>query len=237
MTRPTSPTWTTEIGQRMRRHFLLKLLGTTAFTWVFFIGYFHLLRYPASEVTVMPLTALDHWIPFQPWTLGAYLSLWLYVGVAPGLQYAFRELMVYGLWAAALCLTGLGIFYVWPTAVPPLAFDVSGYPGFKMLQGVDAAGNACPSMHVAIAIFTAARIEHVLRGAGAPRLLRAFNIAWFLAIAWSTLAVKQHVVLDVVAGAALGLAFVGPSLRWRPAGENPPGRADIIRRMPTDTAS
>ena len=145
--------------------------------------------------------------------------------------------MVYGLWAAALCLTGLGIFYAWPTAVPPLTFDVSGYAGFQMLQGVDASGNACPSMHVAIAIFTAARIEHVLRGAGAPRTLRALNIAWFAAIAWSTLAVKQHVVLDVLAGAALGLAFVGPSLRWRPAGDSTPIRADIIERMPTDAAS
>ncbi len=229
--------WTTEIGTRMRRHFLLKLFGTTAFTWVFFIGYFHLLRYPAFEVFVMPLTALDHWIPFQPWTLGAYLSLWLYVGVGPGLQLTFRELIVYAGWAAALCLTGLGIFYAWPTAVPPLAIDVSGHAGFALLQGVDAAGNACPSMHVAIAIFTAARIEHVLRGAGAPRLLRAANIAWFVAIAWSTLAVKQHVVLDVVAGAALGLAFVPPSLRWRPADKAHPARADIIARMPTDTAS
>ena len=236
MTRPPVR-WTTEIGTRMRRHFLLKLFGTTAFTWVFFIGYFHLLRFPAHEVVTMPLTALDHWIPFQPWTLGAYLSLWLYVGVAPGLQLTFRELVVYGLWAAALCLTGLGIFYAWPTAVPPLTFDVSGYAGFRMLQGVDAAGNACPSMHVAIAIFTAARIEHVLRGAGAPRLLRALNVAWFAAIAWSTLAVKQHVVLDVIAGAALGLAFVGPSLRWRPSAHVPPIRADIIERMPTDAAS
>ena len=82
-----------------------------------------------------------------------------------------------------------------------------------------------------------ARIEHVLRGAGAPRTLRALNIAWFAAIAWSTLAVKQHVVLDVLAGAALGLAFVGPSLRWRPAGDAAPIRADIIERMPTDAAS
>ena len=237
MMRPSPPSWTTEIWERMRRHFLLKLFGTTAFTWVFFLGYFHLLRYPAHEVVVMPLTALDHWIPFQPWTLGAYLSLWLYVGVAPGLQLTFRELVVYGLWAAALCLTGLGIFYACPTAVPPLTFDVSGYAGFQMLQGVDASGNACPSMHVAVAVFTAIRINAVLRRARTPALLRVLNWIWLAAIVYSTLAVKQHVVLDVLAGAALGLAFVGPSLRWRPAGDFAPIRADIIERMPTDAAS
>jgi len=236
---PEPMRWTAEIALRMRRHFFWKLIGTTAWTWAFFMGYFHLLRYPAHAVSVMPLTALDHWIPFQPWALAPYLTLWLYVGVAPGLQLTFRELFVYGLWAGALCLTGLGIFYFWPTAVPVLAFDVSGYPGFQMLQGVDATGNACPSMHVAIAIFTGVWIEHTLRHARAPAALRALNLAWFVAIAWSTVAIKQHVVLDVLAGAALGLAFAAPSLYWRPGAARARRvriGADIIKRMSTDPA-
>ncbi|HZT55635.1 MAG TPA: phosphatase PAP2 family protein, partial [Burkholderiaceae bacterium] len=211
-----------------------------AWVWAFFIGYFWLLRNPAYPVTVMPLTALDHLIPFQPVTLVAYLSLWFYVGIAPGLQLTFRELLVYGLWAGALCLAGLGLFYFWPTAVPPPGFDVSGHPGFKMLQGVDAAGNACPSMHVAIALFTAVWIEHLLRGARAPAALRAVNVGWFLAIAWSTLAIRQHVVIDVLAGGVLGLAFALASLRWRPrAAPRPVPQigADIIERMSTDAAS
>lgn len=216
MTTPRLPPWTTEIALRMRRHFLLKLFGTAASVWAFFICYFWLLRHPAYPVVVMPLTALDHLIPFQPVTLFAYLSLWLYVGVAPGLHRTFRELVVYGLWAGALCVAGLGLFYFWPTAVPPLTIDVSGHPGFKMLQGVDASGNACPSMHVAIAMFTVIWVEHLLRNAGAPPALRAINVAWFLAISWSTLAVKQHVVIDVLAGALLGMVFAIPSLRWRP---------------------
>jgi len=223
----TPPSWTTEIALRMRSHFLLKLFGTTAWVWAFFIGYFWLLRNPAWPVTVMPLTALDHMIPFQPVTLVAYLSLWLYVGVAPGLQLTFRELMVYGLWAGALCLTGLVLFYIWPTAVPPLAIDVSAYPGFKMLQGVDASGNACPSMHVAIAMFTVIRLEHLLRQARAPLGLRAANVAWFLAISWSTLAIKQHVVIDVLAGGLLGIAFAVPSLRWRPRAAASPSASAI----------
>jgi membrane-associated phospholipid phosphatase len=215
----------------MRRLFWLKAIGTTACTWLFFIGYFHLLRNPAYPVTVMPLTALDHFIPFQPYALGAYLSLWFYVGFAPGLLPNFRELLVYGLWIGALCLTGLGLFYLWPTQIPPLTIDVSGYPGFAMLQGVDAAGNACPSMHVAVAIFTAIRLDHVLRETRTPVAFRVANWVWFAAIAYSTLAVKQHVVLDALAGALLGIAFAYPSLRWRPgrAGRSAvPVGADII---------
>ena len=230
-----SPSWTAEIALRIRRHLLLKLVGTTAFIWVFFIGYFHLLRHPTQPPAVMPLTALDALIPFQPQTLAAYLSLWFYVGIAPGLQLTFAELLVYGLWIGALCLTGLGLFHFWPSAVPPMLPDVSGIPGFEMLRGVDAAGNACPSMHVAVAIFSAIWLEHLLRQAGTPLALRVVNAAWFLAIAWSTLAIKQHVVLDVVAGALLGIAFALPSLRWRPGraqARAAPPRADIILRHP-----
>ena len=229
MARPSSQTWVAEIGLRLRRMLLLKLVGVTAFTWLFFIGYFHLLQHPMQPVMVMPLTALDHLIPFQPQALFAYLSLWVYVGTAPGMQLRFTELLVYGLWVGALCLTGLACFYFWPTQVPPLAIDVSGFPGFATLQGVDAAGNACPSMHVAVAMFTVIRLEDVLRRAGAPTWLRLINRAWFIAIVLSTLMIKQHVVLDVLAGALLGVAFALPSLRWRPA----PGRrigADIIDR-------
>jgi len=212
---PVSRTWAADIGLRMRRYFVLKLIGVTAFTWLFFIGYFHLLRHPAHGVAVMPLTALDRMIPFQPQALAAYVSLWVYVGIAPGLQLTFAELLFYGVWVGALCLSGLGLFYVWPTTVPAWTSDVSGFPGFAMLQGVDASGNACPSMHVAVAIFSALWVERLLRDAGAPRALRWSNAAWFVAIAYSTLAIKQHVVLDVVAGAALGIAFAWPSLRWR----------------------
>jgi membrane-associated phospholipid phosphatase len=192
------------------------MLGTTVVTWSFFLGYFYVLRNPVHPVFEMPLTAFDRWIGFQPEALFIYLSLWLYIGVGPGLQRGFWELVVYGLWLAAMSVTGLVLFYLWPTAVPPLGFDASGYPGFAMLQGVDAAGNACPSLHVATAMFTVIRIEQVLRDAGAPRWLRMTNLLWFVAIAWSTLAVKQHVVLDALAGAALGMAFALPSMRWRP---------------------
>jgi PAP2 superfamily len=231
MAHSSPQSWTTDIALRIRRHFVLKLVGTTAFTWLFFIGYFHLLRHPAYAVTPMPLLTLDHLIPFQPEMLFAYLSLWVYVGIAPGLQLTFVELVVYGLWIGALCLTGLGLFYLWPTEVPPLKVDVSGFPGFAMLQGVDAAGNACPSMHVAVAIFSALWLEHVLRQAHAPAFLRLLNAAWFLAICYSTLAIKQHVVLDALAGALLGLAFAVPSLRWRPGRPHAsafPVGADII---------
>ena len=210
-----APAWTSELWMRVRRHLVLKIVGISGFTWIFFIGYFHLLRHPAYPVTLMPQTDLDRWIAFQPAALYIYLSLWFYVGIAPGLLLKVSELIDYGAWVAGLCITGLTIFYFWPTAVPTRPHDVTGFPGFAMLQGVDAAGNACPSMHVAAAMFSAIWIDHLLRGARAPRALRALNGAWLAGIAYSTLAIKQHVLLDATAGTLLGAAFAWASLRWR----------------------
>lgn len=236
---PNPSRWTEEIGWRMRHLFLLKLAGTSVAIWCFFVGYFHLLRHPAHAVTPMPLTALDALVPLQPAMLYPYLSLWLYVGIAPGLMPSFRALCAYGAWTTGLCLAGLGIFYAWPTEVPASWPEVSGVPGFRLLQGVDATGNACPSMHVAFAIFTAIWLGQVLRQVRAPWLLRAGNWLWFLTIAWSTVAIRQHVVLDVLAGAGLGMAFALASLRWHPHSPGARGRApggDMIKRMPADIA-
>lgn len=213
--------WSAELGARFRRGFVLTVLMTTLLTGFFFIGYLYVQRHPASAPTVMPLTALDLLIPFQPQALLAYVSLWVYVGAGPGLQRSFAGIAVYGLWMCGLCLCGLGIFYFWPTQVPSLALDATDFPGFAFLRRVDAASNACPSMHVAVAIFTAVRVDEVLRSTRSPLLLRLLNAAWFAVIVYSTLAIKQHVVWDVAAGALLGLIFVLPSLRWRPGRESP----------------
>lgn len=221
-TPPAAP-WKADLRQRFWRYLPLKFLGISGFMWLFFLGYFHTLRHPVYPVLEMPLTVLDSLIPFQPQALFAYVSLWLYVGIAPGLLLSLRELVVYGLWVAALCLAGLACFYFWPTAVPPRTVDVTGMPGFALLQGVDAAGNACPSLHVATAIFTAIWIERLLRIVQAPAALRWLNGAWFAAIAYSTVAIGQHVVLDVLGGAALGALFAAAAIRWSAGvGHRPP---------------
>lgn len=211
--------WPTLLAQRMRYLWWLKFLGVCAFMWLFFIGYFHTLRHPLRDVVLMPLTWLDHAVTFQPQALWVYLSLWLYVGVAPGLLPSFRELLRYTAWIGTLCLAGLACFYFWPTAVPRPAMDLSAYPGFALLQGVDAAGNACPSLHVATAAFTALWVEHVLRSIGAPHWLRGCNALWVGAIVWSTMATKQHVAWDVAGGLLLALVFAALSLagRWHPS--------------------
>jgi membrane-associated phospholipid phosphatase len=208
--------WQSQLVRRMRGHLLLTFFGTSAVIFVFFLGYFYVQQNPLFASTVMPVTALDRLIPFQPLALVAYCSLWIYVGVGPGLQVSRADLLSYALWMGALCLTGLAIFYFLPTQVAEVAVADPHSFFFSVLQSVDAAGNACPSMHVATAVFTAIRVDDVLRIVRSPRFLRLLNIGCAGLICYSTLAIKQHVVLDVVAGAALGALFAGLSrLTWR----------------------
>ncbi len=204
------PSWSAELGARVRWHFVLKTFGTAALVGLFFAGYFYLQRHPSSPPTVMPLTVLDDLIPFLPSALIAYISLFVYVGVGPGLQRTYADLLAYGLWLGLLGISALAFFCFWPTQTPPVTLDEPGFFGF--LHQIDASGNACPSMHVAVATFTAIRIHEVLSRIATPIWLKSLNWVWCCAIVYSTLAIKQHVVLDVGGGVLLGTAVAMVSL-------------------------
>jgi membrane-associated phospholipid phosphatase len=207
----------------MRHHFWLKAIGISAFMSLFFAGYFQVLQHPRGPAFEMPLTALDRAIDFQPSWLAAYLTLWVYVGIPPGFFVQLRGLVLYCAWIGAMCITSLAIFYLWPTAVPPPDYgvDLAQHPVFSILQGVDAAGNACPSLHVATAVFSAVWLHGWLPRLGAPAAVLAGNWLWCALILFSTVAIRQHVVLDVIAGAALGLAFAWLATRWVPVDAAP----------------
>ena len=211
---PRRAGWLSPVVNRVLTWWPAKMLGTTLGMTGFFFVYFWVLDHPLSAVTLMPLTAVDRWIGFQPAALPLYLSLWFYVSLAPALLVDRHELLSYGLAALALSVTGLGLFLLWPTAVPPPDVDWSQHPAFGFLKAADAAGNACPSLHVAFAVFTAVWFTRLLRQMGAGRMVRALNWLWCLGILYSTMAIRQHVALDVLAGAALGAMVAAVHLRW-----------------------
>jgi membrane-associated phospholipid phosphatase len=168
----------------------------------------------------MPWTAVDRAIGFHPAAIGFYLSLWLYVLLVPALIAERSVLRRYGLAAGALAAAGLAIFFFWPTAVPNPGIDWARYPSFIALKAIDASGNACPSLHVAFAVFSAVWLGRLLRQMGDGGGGRALSWCWCLGILYSTLATKQHVAVDLVAGAVLGglLALPGGGSFREPAG-------------------
>ncbi len=205
--------WHRLAGARLLVLWPYKLIGTTVAMTVFFALYFYVLNHPVFPVTVMPQVGLDRLIGFRPEALPLYLSLWVYVSLGSSLVLERKELLSHALAAVVLAAMGLAIFLWWPTAVPPSNVDWSRHAGFEFLKQVDASGNACPSLHVAFAVLACVWIDRHLRTMGAGRGVRVFNVIWAMGIAYSTLAIGQHVALDALAGAALGAAVAYGHLR------------------------
>ncbi|BAN36560.1 phosphoesterase PA-phosphatase-like protein [Sulfuricella denitrificans skB26] len=205
--------WYRQIAAVIPKQITLKSIGTTLFISLFFGAYFYLLKTPAYPTTVMPFTLLDRVIGFQPLALPMYLSLWVYVSLPPALLATRRELYGYGLAMAGTCLVGLIVFYFWPTAVPAAHIDWAQYPDVNFLKNMDASGNACPSLHVATAVFSGFWLHHLLRRFYAPLWILIVNSTWCIGIVYSTIATRQHVAIDVMAGLVLG--GVGAYLSWR----------------------
>jgi membrane-associated phospholipid phosphatase len=201
---PANGSWLRQVWPRVRTLWVVKVTGTIMSMPLFFVVYFWLLKHPLFPVIIIPRTAVDRLIGFCPETLPLYVSLWVYVALPPMFLKNRRELGSYGLAVVGLSVIAFCFFLFWPTSVPRSEIDWSQHPSVSFLKTVDATGNACPSLHVAFAVFTAIWLEHLLCEMGAGRLVRALNWLWCLGILYSTIAIRQHVALDVLAGTALG---------------------------------
>lgn len=197
--------WLAQCITRLKADWLLKSMGTSAFMALFFFGYFSILRSPIYTVTTMPTTWVDDLITFRPSAFYMYASLWVYTVLVPALQPSFGRLAVYGVGIGTVCATGLLFFVFLPTAVPFASADWFNDPALVVLRELDMTGNACPSLHVASAIFTAICLNRQLSSMGCPRWLKITSWIWCVLIVYSTLAIKQHVMWDALAGLLLGV--------------------------------
>jgi membrane-associated phospholipid phosphatase len=200
-------TWQKECLGRLSHHWHLKSVATASFMAAFFYGYFAILHAPMFPVTTMGTTRIDDWIPFWPSAFYMYASLWVYTSLVPALQPNFPRLLLYGVGIGLLCLTGLVFFFFFPTAVPYASADWFNDPALVVLRKIDMTGNACPSLHVASAIFTAICLHRQLTSMHCPVWLKTTSWVWCVFIVYSTLAIKQHVLWDALAGMVLGVVI------------------------------
>ncbi len=182
------------------RFVALKFCGATLFITLCMGLYEHLLRHPTGLVHIVPVTAVDRLVPLQPLFLTVYLSLWAYVTLPLALIHRLDALLRYGGQMGLICALGLLCFYLWPTAQATLNIDWEQYPTLMPLKRMDASGNACPSLHVACTLGAALWLDRALRQ---RRIGRGLSRLWALGIVYSTLAIKQHLLLDVMGGAVL----------------------------------
>ncbi len=203
--------WQRTLGRRVATLWPLKFVGNTFATVGFFVLYFQVMQHRLPNAWMLPLTPLDRWLELRVWALPLYGSLWLYLALPVAFARDMRELNAFTLRAAAMSAIALTVFWFWPTAVPIFVIDGELHPALHFLKTTDAAGNAFPSLHVSFSVFACAVLMRQLREVGAPAWMHLLNVAWAVGIVYSTLAIRQHVAIDVAGGLLLGLAFC-----WQP---------------------
>ena len=220
--------WYGELAPRLKPHWRYKVIVGLIMTALFFVGYFLLEYYPVFRVREVPLTALDRLIGFQPFALWLYASLYLYIALPWWLLHNKRDLIVCTVAMSILCLLGLAFFLLMPTCTPDKHIDWSQYPSFKPVVAVDLPRNACPSLHATFTIIAAIFVHRLVSQMRNRRLIRVLSWCWCVGILYSTLATKQHVAIDLYAGAALGTIWAWLYWRFVP----PLADTDIPARRP-----
>jgi len=191
---------------RIRSHWKLKAELTLGLTVGFCVLYAVLQRNPLFSATEMKITCVDRWFPFAPGCVYLYESLWALLPIAPWFMTSREDLIPYSWSVVLVSMLGFGIFFFFPTFVARPR-DIGQTDAFyRALIRVDRELNAFPSLHVALAVLSAAWCQAIFSTGRSKTVLQWIVWVWVMGISASTLLTKQHVFLDVMAGAILGLA-------------------------------
>ena len=156
---------------------------------------------------LLPLSRIDVAVPFVPQTVWLYVSEYLY-GVV--IYWSYRDILnlnrfVYAVFS--LLVTCVLVFWLWPTTISrdlfPSPANLSPVTClvFTALRRADSPANCLPSFHVGSVYLSC----FLLSNEGRRKFL--FFLVWGTAISLSTLTVKQHYFVDVVAGFGLAVIF------------------------------
>jgi hypothetical protein len=177
------------------------------------VPYWVLQQVQLAPLVAVPETALDRAIAFSPAWTPVYLSIAALVPMAPWLAGDRDAVLRYAWGLTLLCLPSFVMFAAFP-AMGPRPADIAAGGIYELLASHDRPTNALPSLHAGLTVYSLLVLERVV-GNAAGRGLRAAGWAWGAAILFSTLATKQHQLLDLPAGIALALAAF--ALAWRNA--------------------
>lgn len=191
---------------REHRYVLLVLYLPVYLIWFALVE--HMI--PTSDLCWVSYLPLDDKIPFLPPFILAYVSWYPFLAV-PALVLLIKEDRDAFIRYAAFIIAGFSISLlicmIWPNCqnLRPAEVDTGNLFGFLInaIYSADTNTNVLPSMHVVgcIAVVSACFDSRYLRKMRIPGLI------WGILICASTVFVKQHSILDVFAGLALGLVI------------------------------
>lgn len=172
-------------------------------------------RLGVAHAVALPLTHAEQLLPFWPWTGWIYNAVYVFLLVSFA---GMRDLAVASRFLYACLFTQVvaaAVFVAFPTVYPRDLFPLPAGAGagevalVELVRAIDRPVNCFPSLHVSTCVLCLAAYAH------APlRRYRHVALAAALLLVASTLTFKQHYAIDLVGGAALGLAAYGIFFRW-----------------------
>ena len=176
-----------------------------------------------GQTAYAPAIAVDRLVPLQPVWMLVYGSLYVFIACLPALVVRQAALFRRAVQAylAVMIVSYLG-FLLYPTIAPrPDGVAAGGFAAWSLrgLYDIDPPHGCFPSLHVAYSFVSALTCYRVHRGVGIAAAL------WAAMIGVSTVFVKQHYAIDVVAGVLLAWAAYAIFLQRFPREEV--GEADL----------
>lgn len=179
--------------------FTLSLIILSVYTQ---LSLWNVTRFEAGVPALTLWTPLDRHVPTVPWMVWPYMLYFLLI-FAP-IFLTRRPIQVAEILTAYLMVSAVAwtAYVVWPVRMvyPPLVCDGLSCRILDGLYRADAGVNVMPSQHAAHAMVAAA-VFHTYRSRLTPLVLAAA-----LAVTAAAVLTRQHFVLDVPVGMALGLA-------------------------------
>ncbi|MFA7431425.1 MAG: phosphatase PAP2 family protein [Rhodospirillaceae bacterium] len=179
-------------------------------TIIFIVGcyqfYFHAQRAPARQVRELS-TTLDDAIPFRPQWVWVYSFLFYPILIAVVfLANDSREFVFLIFSFAMVLLAQLACFHVFPVQTPLRWRDFTpqcrASRFLHLVQSMDGPGASFPSMHVSVSTLAALHLAAGLQPALGTLALAAYGFP--VLIGMSAVYTKQHYLIDLPFGAALG---------------------------------
>jgi membrane-associated phospholipid phosphatase len=194
------------IVRRLQSETVLKLILMVVLNLLVYLPYLFLQRHHFFPAKNMQPTSFDRMIPFSDQAVWLYLSIYLLMPVGPFLMNNRNQIFRYAAGIILISLSANIIFIFRPTSCPRP--DVQGtIPAYQMLTTIDNSFHAFPSLHAAFAVYSALCGALVLRELNVSRRWRISLGLWAFMILFATLATKQHVLADIIAGSTLGFVI------------------------------
>ena len=149
----------------------------------------------------MPELAIDRAIPVNFTAIWVYFSFYLLLGLV-GLTLNKRLFVRYMYTIGWSTLVAHMVFLFFPNGATRDAIEIDSAPWiYQLLVSADLPRNAFPSLHATRSVIAALAVQ-----ASATNIaLKSLTWLWVLAIFWSTIALRQHVSLDLIAGSLVAI--------------------------------